>query len=327
MRKVSRLTTVLPARNTACHRPFGSGTPVSAPTKETTSERAAGLVDGLVSELSGQVPRDGDRATRLRLGREAEVRTAFVFTSLCSDGLFLFFSAASFLAAQRGRPWLSGIAGGLAVATRPLGLALLPALVYLLWPHRPRQVWRLAPLLLLPAALAGFALYLDRKLDDAWAFRHAQVQWHREAATLGPLGGLWDAVSDGWHSSLQILRHLPRGQGGPEGFVPTDQLAFWNAVHLAVLVAAVWLTWVAWRRLGPAFGLYALATLVLVLSFPSESFPLVGLPRFLMTDFPLLIALAALVQGRPGLRTGVLVALGTLSGAAGLAFSRGIWVA
>src|SRR5207247_9179778 len=54
--------------------------------------------------------------------------TAFVFTSLYSDGLFLALSAASFLAAQRRRPWLAGIAGGLAVATRAFGIALLPAL-------------------------------------------------------------------------------------------------------------------------------------------------------------------------------------------------------
>jgi hypothetical protein len=253
--------------------------------------------------------------------------TAFVFTALYSDGLFLALSAASFLGAQRGRPWTAGIAGALAVVTRPVGLALLPALAYLLWPRSGKEVWRLAPLLLLPAALGAFALYLDRKLGDPWAFRHAQLEWHREAAVLGPLGGLWEAVREGWNSGLQILRHLPRGQGGAEGFIPTDQLAFWNAAHLVVLVGAVWLTWVAWRRLGPAFGLYSIATLVLVLGFPSENFPLVSLPRFFMTDFPLLIALAALVQGRPSLRTGVLVGLGALSAAAGIAFSRGTWIA
>jgi hypothetical protein len=63
--------------------------------------------------------------------------TAFVFTALYSDGLFLALSASSFLAAERGRPWLAGIAGALAVGTRSMGLALLPALLYLLWP-RPR---------------------------------------------------------------------------------------------------------------------------------------------------------------------------------------------
>jgi hypothetical protein len=51
------------------------------------------------------------------------------------------------------------------------------------------------------------------------------------------------------------------------------------------------------------------------------------MPRFVLTDFPVLIALAAVVRDRPGLRTPVLVLLGAASAVAGIAFSRGIWVA
>ena len=87
----------------------------------------------------------------------------FVFTSLYSDGLFLALAAASFLAASRGRSVTAGVLGGLATGTRLLGLALLPALVLLLWRGRdPRSLARLAPLLLLPAAVGLYALYLDR---------------------------------------------------------------------------------------------------------------------------------------------------------------------
>ena len=66
---------------------------------------------------------------------------------------------------------------------------------------------------------------------------------------------------------------------------------------------------------------------MLILSFPSKGFPLISLPRFVVTDFPVLIALASVIQGRPSLRTGVLIALGAMSAIAGVAFSRGIWVA
>jgi hypothetical protein len=254
--------------------------------------------------------------------------TAFVFTALYSDGLFLMLSAASFLAAERGRPWLAGIAGGLAVATRSMGLALLPTLVYLLWPRKRREAWRLVPLLLLPAALGLYALYLDREVGDAFAFTNAQAtDWDRELATLGPLGGLWMAVQAGGHGTLEILRDLPRTDLGGAGYPQALQVSFWNAAHLLLLIPVTWLTWVAWRRLGPALGLYALATLIVILSVPSQGFPLISMPRFVLTDFPMLIALAAVIQGRPRLRTGVLVGLGALSAAAGIAFSRGIWVA
>lgn len=287
---------------------------------------AAGLGAGFVAAIARtKLGAAGARDTVLIL---ALFPTAFVFTALYSDGLFLMLSAASFLAAERGRPWLAGVAGGLAVATRAMGLALLPALVYLLWPRNRRDAWRLVPLLLLPAAVGLYALYLDRELGDAWAFTDAQsAGWDRELATLGPLGGLWMATEAGGHGTLEILRDLPRTDPGGTGFSQPLKVSFWNAVHLLVLVPVVWLTFVAWRRFGPALGLYALATLVLILSVPSTGFPLISLPRFLLTDFPVLIALAAVIRDRPSLRTGVLVGLGALSAAAGIAFSRGLWVA
>jgi len=284
---------------------------------------AAGFAAWCLAEIARpHLGDDGARDTVLLL---ALFPTAFVFCSLYSDALFLALSAASFLAATRGRPWLAGVAGGLAVETRLIGLALLAPLAVLLWERR--RPWRLAPLLLLPAAVGLFALYLRWKIGDPWAFRDAQVFWQRKTATLGPLGGLWMAIQAGGHGGLEILRHLPRGTGAPAGFTPTDRLAFWNAAHLVLLVPAGWLTWYAWRRLGAAFGAYSLATLLVVLAAPSKGFPLVSLPRFLMDDFPLIVALAALGRDRPALRQGLLIAFAALGAVASVAFSHRLWVA
>ena len=284
---------------------------------------AAGLGAWCVSEIARE--KLGDGAARDTVLILALFPTAFFFTAVYSEGLFLLLSAGSFLAAQRSRPWLAGFAGGLAVATRSMGLALLPALVYLLWPRGRREIWKLAPLLLLPAALAAYAVYLDRELGDAFAFTNAQATgWERELGVLGPLTGTWMAIQAGGHGALEILRDLPRA--GTEIPQPL-QVSWWNVVHLALLAPLAWLTLVAWRRLGPALGLYAATTLVVILSVPSEGFPLVSMPRFVLTDFPVLIALAAVIQDRPRLRTGVLAALGALSGAAGIAFARGEWIA
>jgi Mannosyltransferase (PIG-V) len=287
---------------------------------------AAGLGAWCISEIARErLGVDGARDTVLIL---ALFPTAFVFTAVYSDGLFLFLSTASFLAAERSRPWAAGVAGGLAVATRSMGLALLPTLAYLLWPRSLRGSWRLAPLLLLPAALGAYALYLDREVGDAFAFTSAQSSgWERELATLGPVSGLWMAVEAGGHGALEILRDLPRTGIGSPGYPQPLQVSFWNAAHLVFLVPVAWLTWVAWRHLGPALGLYAATTLLVILSVPSEGFPLVSMPRFVLTDFPVLIALASVVQGRPRLRTGVLIGLGALSAAAGIAFSREVWIA
>ena len=287
---------------------------------------AAGLGAWCISEIAREkLGEDGARDTVLVL---ALFPTAFVFTAVYSDGLFLLLSAASFLAAQRRRPWLAGIAGGLAVAARSMGLALLPALVYLLWPRTWKESWRLAPLVLLPAALGLYAVYLEREIGDAFAFTNAQSsEWERELGTLGPLSGLWMAIQAGGHGALEIVRDLPRGGPGSPGYSQALQVSLWNAAHLLLLVPVAWLTWVAWRRLGHGLGLYAATTLILILSVPSQGFPLVSMPRFVLTDFPVLIALASVLQGRQRLRSTVLVGLGALGAAAGIAFSRDVWIA
>ncbi len=256
---------------------------------------------------------------------------AFVFTAAYSDGLFLALTAGSFLAALRNRPLAAGVLGGLAVATRLIGVALLPALVLLLWPRpfslRPALV-RLAPLLCLPLALVLYAIYLHVHLHDAGAFLHAEdVFWHRHTPALGPLTGLWDAVKSGYQGAAEIARHLPRASGSPGGFPHRDQWAMWNIVQFLLLVAAIWLTVVAWRRLGAAFGLYSAGTIVIFLASPAAVIPLVSVPRFLLADFPIFIALASYTERRPRLRLTVLCSFAAVGALAAVAFSRNIWVA
>jgi hypothetical protein len=251
---------------------------------------------------------------------------AFVFTAAYSDGLFLALAASSFLAAVERRPLLAGVLGGLACGTRLVGLALLPALVALLWPRTTRGLARLVPLLLLPAAVGGYALYLDHRLGDAWAFLHVQgVYWHRHVHDAGPLTGLWLSVRDGYQGASELIQHLPRAPHGT--FEHRDQWAAWNVVQLLLLAAAAWLTWVAWRRLGLAYGLYSLATLLIVLTSPADLVPLVSLPRFLLGDFPLFLALALLLRDRDGPRLWTYVAFAAVGGAAAAAFAHHVWIA
>jgi hypothetical protein len=251
---------------------------------------------------------------------------AFVFTAAYSDGLFLALASGSFLAATRRRSLAAGVLGGLACATRLVGLGLLPGLVVLLWPRRRSELLRLVPLILLPAAVGGYALYLDRHVGDGWAFLHAQgVFWHRHVHHLGPIDGLWLSARDGYQGTVEILRHLPRAPH--TAFAHRDQWSAWNAVQFGLLAAAAWLTWIAWRRLGAAYGLYSLATLLIVLSSPADLVPLVSLPRFLLGDFPLFLALAAFCEGRPGWRSVLLTGFAAIGGMTAVAFAHHVWIA
>ena len=255
---------------------------------------------------------------------------AFVFTAVYSEGLFLALAAGAFLAATRERPLLAGALGALAVDTRLAGIALLPALLYLLRPRdrTARELARPLPLLLMPLALGAYMLYLDDRFGSPLAFQRAQgTFWLRHTPTLGPLGGLWEALSSGWHGALELLRHLPGGLGAPTGFPPRDVFATWNVVHLLVLAAALWLTWAAWQRLGPALGIYAVSMQVVLLSSTVAVFPLASYPRYLLADFPLFIALADVTRDRPRAREATLVGFAAVGAAAAVAFSHHVWIA
>lgn len=276
----------------------------------------------------------GDREARDAVLLLATFPAAFVFTSAYPEGLFLAFATGATLAALRGRSVLAGVLGGLAVGTKLIGLALVPLLALLLLrlgTRRPggRPVGtldaarRLAPLILLPAAVGAFALHLHRELGDAWAFVSALHDfWGRERPALGPVGGLWDAFDAGRRGGMQIVFHLPRAMefGWPE------ETGSRNAISLLLLAAMAWLTWEAWRRLGAAFGLYSVAYLVVILSAPVPEFPLVGLPRYVLGDFPLFLALAAVLDGRPRARNVVMYAFVAVGAMAAVGFARHAWV-
>jgi hypothetical protein len=107
----------------------------------------------------------------------------------------------------------------------------------------------------------------------------------------------------------------------------SDEIGTRNAIHLALLLAALWLTWVAWRRLGAAAAAYSVAYLAIVLWSTVPYFPLVSLPRFVLGDFPLFLALAAVTERRRTARQAVLIGFAAVGAAAAIAFSRNVWVA
>src|ERR671922_294891 len=93
-----------------------------------------------------------------------------------------------------------------------------------------------------------------------------------------------------------------------------------------LLLAALALTWVAWKRLGPAFGLYSLATLALVLLSPPAYFPLASFDRYLLADFPVFLALAALLRNHPRARQIVLFTFAAVGAVAAVGYSRKVWI-
>ena len=266
---------------------------------------------------------DGARRTVLYL---AVFPFALFLQAVYSESLYLLLTLAAFALAERRHFLAAGGVTGLALLTRPTGVALLPALALLAWHERDR-LRAFASLAVAPLIFAAYPLYLWQAEGDPWAFLHAQRIWSRHLSVAGPLGGIWDGLRAGW-AGVEQLASGSHTHVYWTAVQSTDPIraATINLENLAFLVLFVALTVLAWRRFGTPYGLFAAVSLAIPLSVPSERWPLLSIPRFGLTIFPLFLALASL-GGRPRAHTAILAVSSLLLGVAVVQWALWQWVA
>ncbi|HEV7425760.1 MAG TPA: hypothetical protein VGQ46_05295 [Thermoanaerobaculia bacterium] len=190
---------------------------------------------------------------------------SYFFSLPMTESLFLLLSAASFLAAARQRWAVAGILGGLAAATRVVGICLLPALLLLPWQRRQRLSTRQLWLVATPAGLIAFIAYLYVHTGDPLAFVHAQTLWGRTPAA---------------HFAMAF---------------PNSGLAVskpWNFVGLNAIAAVLMIAAGVWFLLRRQWS-YAAYTL-LSAALPLSSGSLQSMTRYALVDFPLFYWLASI---------------------------------
>jgi hypothetical protein len=255
----------------------------------------AGILLSLVAALGAFVLLE--RIAEERLGGDGARRavlylaffpTALFLQAVYSESLFLFLCLGAFALAERDRITEAGVVVGLALLTRPTGIALVPPLVLI----ARRRSWQLTTAL--PVA-AAYPLLLWWKVGDPWAFARAEGTWHRHLSPAGPLGGIWDGLRAGWAGIEQVASgsnaHVYWTAVGPADSTPL-RTAVINLVLLGFLVVFVALAVIAWREVGAPYGLFSALSLALPLSVPSSRWPLLSLPRFGLVVFPFFLALA-----------------------------------
>ena len=216
--------------------------------------------------------------------------TSLFFSAVYTEALFLALELGAFVAARRGRWAWAGVLGGLGAATRNTGWLLAPVLLalYLYGPRAdaepgaPRSRWRprypLRPdalwLALVPLGLAGYLIFMQVHFGDALAPWHAQAHFRRSFD--GPLSALWEGGVKAWHGVEGIV-------GGTAPFGSAARKIGQFVVVCGALGATVGVV----RRLPGAYGLYALLSIVPVLSFPYPPGPLASSLRYIVVIFPL----------------------------------------
>ncbi|HKG17863.1 MAG TPA: mannosyltransferase family protein [Solirubrobacteraceae bacterium] len=267
--------------------------------------------------------------------------TAYAFSAVYSESLFLALSAGALYAGRLGRWRWAGVLAALASATRSTGVLLVVplALLYLYGPRgdrpappaqrsrwQPRHAVRgdLGWLTLAPAGLGAYLVYLAVTTGDPAAPFRVGGLWYREFA--GPFGAVWEGAV----AALAGARQLASGSRAHIYFQPAGGDPFFVALHnlgdFAFLVFAVVAIVGVLRRLPLAYGAWALCAVALPLSLPVGPEPLASLPRYLAVVFPLHMWLALWAR-RHRLTAPVVIAsaIGLVALTAGFAAWR--WVA
>jgi hypothetical protein len=100
-----------------------------------------------------------------------------------------------------------------------------------------------------------------------------------------------------------------------------------HAYNLVAALSGLLLCWVAWKRLRASYAVWALGGVVIPLMTPSTLQPLQSMPRFLVVIFPLFLALATLLRGRPLLLSFTVATFACVQGFFAARFALWFWVA
>lgn len=220
--------------------------------------------------------------------------TGFFLFAAYTESLFLLLALGSFWAGRRGRFWLAGALGFLAAATRLTGWVLAIPLAYeWLRRHRPAMaaLWAGSAR---PTRLRALAAYAARRALPAAALPGVALLAFlalRHALGLPPLGEVYAAH---WFQTTGVpgqdifaaLGSLLGAGTARAGGAPRAGEPIQLSLDLFCVALLLVTTVAAFRRLGPAYGLYAAMLLLFILLPTSEVKPLYSASRYTLAFFP-----------------------------------------
>jgi hypothetical protein len=267
----------------------------------------------------------------------------YLFGPVYADATFLLAVLGSFTALERGHPWLAGLMGAVASATRPTGALVVVGLVVRTLERRG-VIGRPASALVGPSVPPTDAP-VDPSVDDdspdgpvGWRGRLGRLQAADAGVLLAPLGVvayagyLWQRFGDPL-AFLSIQKAWGQTPGPSTWFkveffremarFTSPDAALVLVVHALVTVVAVALLPRVVRRFGWGYGTYTILV-VLLPALSTKSFT--GMGRYLLAAFPCFAVAGELLAGTGRLRTWALAASAiALVGTASF-FARGYYV-
>jgi len=259
----------------------------------------------------------------------------FLMGASYGDALFLVAAIGAFLLLEGDHPIWAGVAGAVATATRPVGIAVVVGLIAVtLWRRaavtrrgrRPSIDWRRlrradAGVLLSIGGIVGYMIFLGVRFGHPLAFDEVQQSPGWDQGT-GPR--TWFKIT--W---FQQIKNLPGWFGD---WLHHGDAATFEKVQYAVTVILqglfvlgfLALAVMVWRRFGWGYGLYCFAMLVIAL-VGTKDFQ--GTGRYLLATFPCFGVLAVVLSQHRALRWTWWIMSAAMLLLWSFAFGRGYYVA
>jgi hypothetical protein len=184
---------------------------------------------------------------------------SFFFQTIYAESLFFLLVTLAFIAGRRGYWPAAGLLGGLAAATRPMGILLFPAFAWALAREWRRGTGRVRVgdalgLLLVPAGLGVYMAFLWAAFGDPLAFWYTHVTgWNVRFH--------WD-LAGYWRETSWLLTRGPRIR---------TYTQLMDTLRVVLPVCFIALAVGAFRRLGAAAGIYTAAAVAVAILFAPES--------------------------------------------------------
>ncbi len=257
------------------------------------------------------------RVARRTLWVVALFPTSLFFSAVYTESLFLMLAVGALLAGRQGNWWLAGIAGALAALTRSYGVLLFIPFAVLFLQQYGFAVRRWFPNAI-PAALpalgpAIFGWHLNQVRGNWRLFIDVQSQWNRTSAN--PIK-TFDCAVNGcqiWltqYGKRRLMRidaadwswigdaiHHPHWS-----YITSEpyRLKVANSDTLELISTVLFLVIaVLGLKLLPLYqSAYLIPGLVIPLFSPSTVHPLMSMPRFGLTLFPIFVVIALIVKNR-----------------------------
>lgn len=256
--------------------------------------------------IATDYPRPVVRRTLLYL---ALFPTAYYFSAVYSESLFLLLAVGCLLAARRDHWWLAGICGFFAALTRSHGilLALPLAIMFIQQQGWHPLRWKRNPMFiaLVPMGLLSYFAYLSRLWQDPLITLQAQKGWDRYTANpIQALQAGWDAANGcavrDWNAGVNFCwaEQTPTIDT-MRSFLWRWALAESNVIELVATIFMITVAIIAFRYLPLAYSTYLAAGIILPLWSPSAVHPLMSMHRFALALFPLFLMLALIGKWRP----------------------------